>query len=247
MKIGSTLIVGAGGIGSHLAEPLMRLLGSHPNGKGSMLRVVDGDAYEEKNAERQMFPIEHVGASKSYVLANRVGSNLGALDAVSSEHGFVGSDVDAAGLMRRVYKDQEAPWSDALLVCLCVDNDATRRIFYDAMALLPKDHPDIVMLDCGNDLDTSTVVASFWRERKSKLVSPVEMYANLRDPKDRVPGGGCMEQAPSTPQLMVANMAAALSALLLVQALLDGRKFTDVVAANIRAFSMGVAGGEYGG
>lgn len=246
MKIGSTLIVGAGGIGTHLAEPLARLLKFHENGHFRIV-IADGDTYEEKNLARQMFPMDRIGMNKAVALVDQVYDAVprdDADDSIEDIQGYISSDVDAAGTMMRCYRGMND--DEALLVCLCVDNDATRRIFYDSMALLPKEHPDVVILDCGNDLETSTVVASFWSKRESKLVSPMKMYENLRNPKDRVPGGGCVDLAPSTPQLMVANMAAALSALLLVQALLDGRKFTDVVAANIRTFSMGVAGGEYG-
>lgn len=246
MKFTKQLMIGAGGIGSHLAEPLARLLSFHENGVLD-LTIVDGDKYEEKNAERQMYPAADLDKNKAQSLSDRVDLAI-ALD--SKDHGcdpiceYINDEVDAASLMM---KRLPAASGESLLVLLCVDNDATRRLFYDAMALLPHEHGTVCVIDCGNDLETSTVVTSFWNSRKSLLVSPVEMYENLRNPKDRTPGGGCLDQAPSTPQLMVANMTAALAALLTVQALLDGKKFTDVVQSNIRTFSMGVAGGEYGG
>jgi Dinucleotide-utilizing enzymes involved in molybdopterin and thiamine biosynthesis family 2 len=259
MKIGSTLIIGAGGIGSHLAEPLARLLTCHANAR-PVMRIVDGDVYEHKNAERQMFSYRDLGKNKAEALIARVHDGLPMTDKPvflgTHERGYVNSDEDAAGLMMRAIKDKgfihesvQDRFGDnggALLVCLCVDNDATRRLFYDGIALLPENHRDVVILDCGNDLETATVVASFWKERKSLLASPVECYENLKNPKDRIPGGGCQAQAPSTPQLMVANMAAAFSAMLLVQALLDGKGFTDVIQSNIREFSVGLAGGVYG-
>lgn len=248
MKIDSTLIIGAGGIGSHLAVPLARLLHFHADGR-ARLRIVDGDTYEERNLERQMFDADEAGHPKAAVLADSIRFALpllpvGVLDhEIEWEHGYVNSDVDAASLMLRC--KPAAGQEGALLVCLCVDNDATRRLFYDAMEMAPKGF-DIVVLDCGNDLETSTVVASFWRDRQCKLTNPVLSYENLKNPADRVPGGGCQAQAPSTPQLMVANMAAALSALMLVQAMLDNKPFTDVVLADVRKFSIGIGGGEYG-
>ena len=252
MKIGSTLIIGAGGIGSHLAEPLARLLKFHANGKMDMT-IVDGDVYEEGNLGRQMFSMGMIGHNKALVLSDRVASGI-PLDETDERvvevRDYINTDVDAAGLMLRtmpetddeLHLDQEK----ALLLCLCVDNDATRRLFYDGVALLPEDHSPVVIIDMGNELETASAVASIWVGRKSLLASPVECYENLRNPKDRIPGGGCMALAPSTPQLMVANMAAALAGLLIVQALLDGAQWTDVVQANIRKFSMGVAGGDYG-
>jgi len=253
LKIASTLIVGAGGIGTHIAEPLARMLWNHDNA-GFSIRIVDGDVYEEKNSARQMFNAEFIGISKSAALRMRIEGALGLrhserANLIESEHGYVASSEDAAGLMLRTTKQnpvEEEVKGGALLVCLCVDNDATRRLFYDAIELLPIDHPTIIVIDCGNDLETSTVVASIWHQRKSQLANPVEVYANLKDPKDRVPGGGCLDMAPSTPQLMLANMSAAFGALMMVQAMLDGAGWTDVVMSNIRKFSVGIAGGEYG-
>lgn len=261
MKIASTLIVGAGGIGSHLGVPLARLLAYHENAR-PVVRIVDGDTYEAKNSERQMFPGDSVGRPKSMVLHGQMAHALPDMIgdrpsiSVNDEHGYVASSEDAASLMLRCMNDKgfihesvQHRYGDnggVLLVCLCVDNDATRRLFYDAIELMPIDHRTIIMIDCGNDLETSTVVTSIWSGRKSQLANPVDVYANLKDPKDRVPGGGCLDMAPSTPQLMLANMSAAFGALLTVQAILDGAGWTDVVMSNIRKFSVGIAGGEYG-
>ncbi len=255
MKIGGALLVGAGGIGSHVAEQLARLLHAHPNGFCAM-EIIDGDDYEEKNVERQMFPHAHTGRGKAEVLAKRVCDSIPLLsdgafhEFVDSTKGYVNSDVDAAGSIVRLYTDVPHEMSGeptAVLVVLAVDNDATRRLFYDSVNQLPLSHPDLVIVDASNDLETATVSTSFWKGRKSLLVSPVEKYENLRDPKDRVPGGGCQAQAPSTPQLMVANMSAALMVMLTVQALLDGKQFSDDLQANVRTFTIGVAGGLYGG
>lgn len=243
MKIQSVLLVGAGGIGTHIAEPLLRLLAHHPSGT-TTIRIIDGDVYEARNAERQMFPIENVGLPKSTALANSLVRALGGHGVyVDAEHGFVNTAVDAAALMLRASR---GPSTGVPLVVLAVDNDATRRLFYDALREeVRMNHPMTCVLDLGNGLDSSTCVTSFWLERKPLLMDPVECYANLKNPADRVPGGGCAERAPSTPQLMVANMAAALSGMLVVQALLDGETWNDTVCANIRSFTMTASGGDY--
>lgn len=245
MRIKSALIVGAGGIGSHLAEPLARLLAHHPNGTTTM-RIVDGDVYEEKNIERQMFPKEDVGSPKSATLARRVIRALGGTGVyVDAEHGYINTTADAAATILRSYKT--SPSDGVPLVFLCVDNDATRRIFYDAIRTdMPLAHPMLAVIDMGNSLDTSSAVTSVWKARMPLLLDPVEAYENLKKPGDRTPGGGCAAQAPSTPQLMVANMQAALAGLLVTQALLDDKPWSDVVQGGIRTFTMAATGGEYG-
>jgi len=48
------LIIGAGGIGSHLAQPLGRML-EYSDTEPAAIIIVDGDTYEEKNRARQSF------------------------------------------------------------------------------------------------------------------------------------------------------------------------------------------------
>lgn len=243
MKVQSVLLVGAGGIGTHIAEPMLRLLAHHPEGT-TVLRIVDGDVYEERNAQRQMFPMEDVGSPKSAVLGRRLVRALGGRGVyVDTEHGYVNSAADAAALMIRT---QRSAGPGVPVVVLAVDNDSTRRLFYDALREeVRMDHPITCVIDLGNGLDTATCVTSFWHQRKPMLMDPVECYENLKNPADRVPGGGCAERAPSTPQLMVANMAAALSGTLVLQALLDGVNWNDVVCSDTKRFVMTASGGDY--
>lgn len=56
-------IIGAGGVGSILIMPLVRL---H---KPQSIIVVDGDSLEQKNLDRQMYRPEHVGLNKAEALA----------------------------------------------------------------------------------------------------------------------------------------------------------------------------------
>jgi len=73
----------------------------------------------------------------------------------------------------------------------------------------------------------------------------VTRYANLREPKDRAPGGGCMAEAPATPQLLVANMAAAFATMVQLQALLDGKLMTDDLKVDVRKMEMASQGGWF--
>ena len=71
MKFKHVFVIGAGGIGSNLMEPLARVLAYHPDGTKNMT-IVDGDVYEEKNQIRQLFDAEYVGSNKAEALATRI-------------------------------------------------------------------------------------------------------------------------------------------------------------------------------
>lgn len=62
-----TYLIGAGGVGSWLAASLVRLI------KPENLVVVDGDALEEKNLDRQLFTRDHIGRNKADALAELYG------------------------------------------------------------------------------------------------------------------------------------------------------------------------------
>lgn len=61
-------IIGCGGVGSWLAEALVRLI---PN--KDRLVLVDGDTIERKNLDRQMFSEDQIGSNKAVALAEKLG------------------------------------------------------------------------------------------------------------------------------------------------------------------------------
>lgn len=64
-------LIGAGGTGSILYQPLVRMLDTHHGGpEGWILAIMDGDNLEARNLERQLFPGHAVGENKAVALAN---------------------------------------------------------------------------------------------------------------------------------------------------------------------------------
>ena len=73
------LLVGAGGIGSHLTDLLCRGLHGH----SLDLTLMDGDVVEERNLAHQRFPTWSIGRPKTDVLAQRHASEGHLLTAVA--------------------------------------------------------------------------------------------------------------------------------------------------------------------
>lgn len=92
-------IIGCGGVGSWLAEAMVRLV------KKENLILVDGDVLEEKNLDRQLFTPEMIGRNKADALA-------GKLDCESRPEWYAHNTIAHRG----------ADW----LMC-CVDNSPARR------------------------------------------------------------------------------------------------------------------------
>ena len=66
------ILVGAGGTGSLLIDPLVRYLRTFHQKDNFVLAIVDGDNVEQKNLERQAFTTNHVGLNKAAALADFV-------------------------------------------------------------------------------------------------------------------------------------------------------------------------------
>ncbi|MHA2264442.1 MAG: ThiF family adenylyltransferase, partial [Candidatus Thorarchaeota archaeon] len=61
-------VVGVGGIGTHVIDPVARLLESQPDGP-HLLALLDGDKVEQKNLARQSFSQSDIGAGKAEIAA----------------------------------------------------------------------------------------------------------------------------------------------------------------------------------
>lgn len=236
MKVRSVFCVGAGGIGTHFAPVLSRLLRNHPDGCRK-IQICDGDAYEESNLTRQHVKSTAVGRNKAVVLAEEInamhGTTLAAPAAVSLDHYVPSSHIATMHLGLNFMDVDDPDVNGCQLVALCVDNDKTRKMFYNACRSVT--HP-IALVDMGNELTTASAVLSLWDHGKCVVtVAPDEIYENLRNPADRAPGGGCMAMIPSTPQLMMANVLAATMGLMQVQSILDEETFEMSLKADLRA------------
>lgn len=235
MMIGHAVLVGVGGTGSHLVEPLARLLAHHESGpvkagaRAPHLVLVDGDIFEPGNAARQLGAVP--GVPKATALADRLAPVLpGTVPVPQYVDGGSFRDLVLGGLpeLRR------AP----LLVITAVDNMASRKAILEA--LHRANLPDLLYLSPGNDLAHGNVLA--WARVDGRDVLPyplgthpdgTPLHPELLAPGDRMPGG-CAEAAPSTPQLIIANAWAATLTLTAVQAWLDGEELYERVEFNAR-------------
>ncbi len=187
------IIIGLGGIGGALAEPLARFV-AHNDGSKQIL-LIDGDRYEPDNAERQRVSYDEVGQHKADVWTKRLSRMFKALVVKA-----VASYVTPANIGKLIENGDT--------VMLCVDNHATRNLVQEHMLKLK----DAVLISGGNEY-TDGNVQVFIRQRGRVTSPPItKHHPEIQFPKDRRPDEiGCDEEIASSPQLIFANfMAAAL-------------------------------------
>lgn len=235
MRIHDAILVGCGGTGGYLAEPLARLLAYHPNASGR-LTLVDGDAYEASNSSRQVFPLAALGLNKATVTAERLNvavpwsrESFQTIPTYLNPLGAQGLVVNHRPRQHSARKETGA--RPVLLLVAAVDNHATRNSLI--RALDGAGDLDFLFLSPGNALDRGQVVTWGKIAGQGTGPHPFDRHPELKTPEDRMPGG-CSQEAPSTPQLIGANMGAATLALWTVQSWLDGRPIFDAVAFDTR-------------
>lgn len=131
MKI-NICIIGCGGTGGNLAARLARFLSGYQGGIAINTAIVDGDAVEHKNVDRQPFDDEDLGENKAVILAENI------------ESGFhVGFDsypdyILNTGDLERIFQSLNREGSyiiggsnDINIVVSCVDNHAARKVCHD--------------------------------------------------------------------------------------------------------------------
>lgn len=189
------IVAGAGGVGSWLSEGLVRML--EYKAPGSMLVIVDGDNYEEKNKERQNFD----GAgNKAEVLAGSIQPRFVETMVIPLPQWIVSEvkeqdpeDLEEDGSVPAGQIAASDLIADGDVVYAVVDNFKCRRIIVDACAKL--DNVDVFL--GGND-DKLFCSTYHYRRRDGKDVTqnPVDRMPELANPPDRNPGEmSCAERA----------------------------------------------------
>lgn len=215
------VVIGAGGIGSWLCPALARMLEFRAPGSG--LVIVDGDNYEPKNLERQVF--SQIG-NKAVVLASDLGEEFEKTFIIPIGQWVVaetpeGTEVDEDGneiessSMKIAAKDL---LEEGDVVFAVVDNDAARKVLFDAAAEID----NIDVFSGGNNEEMYGSVYHY-RRRDGKDVSahPAEYHPQYMEPADRNPGDmSCEERArlEGGTQLIAANMGVTTMILGRVQA-----------------------------
>ena len=202
------ILIGAGGIGSILLEPLTRFLMYHREGTLN-IHVYDGDIYEEKNQQRQLFPLEFIGKNKAKAQAERLQSFAPNLIAHAQY-------VDRAVLSDAINRSE----SEFPLVIAAVDRDMSRKVVVDALDALDPDFYNYACILPGNDFESANCFTYTRVQGVHKPMHPFPYCEQWANPKDTIPGA-CGDKSVSAPQLIAANMKAASLALDAVTALLD--------------------------
>jgi len=189
MKTRKIKIIGAGGIGSHLIEPLARYLSY--SGDYCEITVFDGDDFEERNRERQRFTRCE---NKSQNTVIRLKDEFPKIH-FRAKGQFVTEDNVITSIRE---KD---------VVFLCVDNHATRKLVSERCAELD----EIVLISGGNNYTDGDVLV-YVREHGRDVTRPLTVLAEIANAKDKNPGDlteqerlGCQREAETNPQLLFMN------------------------------------------
>lgn len=214
------IIVGCGGIGSWLADGIVRML--EFNEPGSFLLLVDGDSYEPRNQERQSF--DSLG-NKAEVKAAEL-TPLFPKTMIAPISKWV---IEAFEDDPEAQESEQAITARALLVegdvvFAVVDNFAARKLLFDAA----KELDNIDIFTGGNDDALFTSVYHYQRRDGADITDhPAEYHEEYINPPDRNPALlSCQEKAQleGGVQLLASNMA--------VAAMLMGRYYHVITQEN---------------
>lgn len=175
-------VIGCGGIGSWLVPMLVRVV--HPE---SIIYLWDGDTLEDRNLDRQMFPVESIGMNKAV-----------ALTAISYE-----TDTSPVPMEEYFCATSVIPGHPDVLLC-CADNHTARRAVLEVA-----DELGCLAIIGANEYTEAEAYAywpAFRGERSDpRIWAPEILTDDTGDP--RVPCTGAAAEA--APQLVIANVDAA--------------------------------------
>lgn len=194
MKTRKIKVIGAGGIGGHLLEPLCRYLNYTDD--YVELTVYDGDRFEERNRERQRFSQCENKAQHTVELLKKDFPKLH----IKAKEEYITDD----NVITSIRNDD--------VVFLCVDNHATRKLVSDRCEELD----DITLISGGNDYTDGNVILYMRKNGKDITKPPTQLHPKIAEPQDKNPGElndqermGCQQEAQTNPQLLFANLAIA--------------------------------------
>ena len=226
MKTKKYKVIGAGGIGSHVVEPLARYL-SYTDYYCEVM-IIDGDSFEERNRQRQRFGA--VGINKAIATVDSLRDKFPKVHFRAKDAYLTGDNI--ISLIRE---------ND--IVFLGVDNHATRKLVSDRCCELE----DVLLLSGGNGLTDGDVLIHF-RKSGIDVTPPITVTApEIAQPQDKNPGEftqadrqGCQEAALVNPQLLFMNLDIACTMLNCYYAYEQGkldckRVFLDILTQARRA------------
>lgn len=206
-KTQRTVVIGSGGTGSFLLEGLVRTL--EYKFPGSALMIIDGDSYEDKNKERQIFDSN---GNKAFVKAAALQQQFEKTYVIPVPHWIVAEVPDGYEL-----NDEETGgyiaakdfFQDGDVVFAVVDNHAARKAIFDAA----KNFDNISVFTGGND-DKLFGSTYHYQRRDGKEITdhPSIYHDEFVNPPDRNPAElSCEERLrlDGGTQLLAINMTIA--------------------------------------
>lgn len=204
-------MIGCGGIGTMLMNPLCKYLEYGPF-NNPKFTVIDGDHYEDRNLERQLF--NQIGP-KAEITASNLQKDYPRLK-VLSHNQYLNS------------KNISSLISEGDVVFVCVDNHATRKLISDYVSKLN----NIVVISGGNDYTDGNVLTFIRKNGKNLTPLMTEYDENIAKPKDKIPKNkpknGCEVLQKSEPQLVVMNNQIAARMLSVFYATNNGKVIPEV-------------------
>lgn len=184
-------VIGLGGIGSHLIEPLC--LYANQIGETEIV-LIDGDSYENKNRSRQVFDQPEV--NKATATFERLSGKFQNLHFKCKT-----TYVNESNIISFIREND--------IIMLCVDNHATRKLVSNRCQELN----NIVLISGGNDYSDGNVICYRKVEGVEHGRTLTQIDPKIAVPEDQIPGtterSGCQEETEQFPQLITANFTAA--------------------------------------
>lgn len=182
-------VIGCGGIGSWLVDPLCTLLAFSPV-PSIEVTLIDGDTYEERNRERQNF--DEIGP-KASVTASRLKDRFPRLQFWDEP-----TYLTEGNIISRIREHD--------IVAVCVDNHKTRKLISDRAEELD----NVTIISGGNELTDGNVLIHVRRDGENVTLPIANKYhPELLKPGDKNPGDdkehGCQVMAAVEPQLVATN------------------------------------------
>lgn len=183
-------IIGLGGVGSILAGRLCRFLNYSKEIVDPVLLLVDGDAYEQKNYERQEFT--RLG-SKATIQTDDLTMQYPDISFESFTE-YINPDN-----ISNVIKNND-------IVFLCVDNHKTRKVVSDYCKTLQ----NVTLISGGNELTDGNVQLYVRKGGKDLTPDLCVYHPEINNPDDKLPDEmSCEELSHSEPQLYFTNLGVA--------------------------------------
>lgn len=229
-------VIGAGGIGGCLLPTLCRVLNYGTGDQwfsSTVLDIIDGDIYEEKNRARQTFDSFDNKAKSTVEMLKKDFDRM----VIRSHPSYI--DENNVNLF---IKNKD-------IIFLCVDNHATRKIVSDYCETLE----NCTLISGGNEV-TDGNIQLFLKRNGENLTLPLcnKFHNEIVNPIDEVPkyqeikSESCTQKAEKDPQLLITNFAVASLMLNCFYSVVSGEKvcydevYCDIVSQKVRPVSRSV-------